>query len=158
MPITSRMFCKASILYLGLGAVLGVILLLNRWLPLGPHIPVLKLSHVVMLLVGWLTQLIMGVAWWLFPPLNIGLGLDGLAPVRRGQTQRGSESLFWATFVLLNAGILLQAVFAPLYAWTVIGAFNILSSISGLCLLAAASLFVVTMWRRVRELGGPKEL
>jgi hypothetical protein len=158
MPTTSRIFCKASIIYLGIGAVLGAILLINRWLSLAPQIPVLKLSHVVILLAGWLTQLIMGVAWWLFPPLDIGLKPDSLTPARRGQTQRGSEPLFWAALILLNAGVLLQAVFAPLYAWTLIGAFNVLSSISGLFLLAAAIAFVANMWRRVRELGKPRSL
>jgi hypothetical protein len=152
MPATSRMFIKASVVYLSIGALLGTILLVNRWLPLGPQVPLLKPSHVVILLSGWLTQLILGVAWWLFPPLDIGL--QGNAPARRGQDQRGSEPLFWATFVLLNTGILLQAVSSPLYGWTQFGFFNFLNGISGLFLLAAAVAFVVNMWHRVRELRG----
>ena len=99
MPITSRSFVKASIVYLCLGAVLGALLLVNRWVPLGSAIPLLRTSHIQMLVVGWLTQLILGVAWWLFPPLKIGLGKDSPLPIRRGQSQRGSEPLFWATFL-----------------------------------------------------------
>ena len=153
MPATTRAFVKASILYLGLGALLGALLLVNRWVGLGAAILALKASHVQFLVVGWLTQLIVGVAWWLLPPLPIGLHPDAPLPVRRGQIQRGSEPLFWAAFAGLNAGVVLQAVFAPLYTWTRIGFFGFLAGIAGLFLLAAAVAFAVNLWGRVRELG-----
>ena len=113
MPATSRTFVKASILYLCLGAVLGALIYINRFIPLGPWVGYVRVTHIQVLIVGWLTQLILGVAWWLFPPLKIGLRTDAPLPVRRGQTQRGSEPLFWATFACLNAGILLRALFEP---------------------------------------------
>jgi hypothetical protein len=153
MPTTSRVFVKASIAYFSVGAVLGALLLIQRWIPLGPWVAALRVSHVQMLIAGWLTQLIMGVGWWLFPPLAVGLRRDAPQPVRRGQAQRGSEPLFWATFVCLNTGVLLQAVFGPLYSWTRIEGFNALAGISGLFLLVAAVAFVANTWQRVRELG-----
>jgi hypothetical protein len=148
MPATSRVFVKASLIYLGLGAVLGALLLINRWVFLGTEIGSLRVSHAQFLIVGWLTQLILGVAWWLFPPLAIGLRPGSPRPTRRGQAQRGSESL-----ISLNSGILLRSIFAPLYSWTEIELLNTLTGISGLFLLAAAITFVVNMWGRVRELG-----
>ena len=156
MPTISRAFVKASLIYLGLGAVLGTLLLVNRWVFLGTAIGSLRVSHVQFLVVGWLTQLIIGVGWWLFPPLAIGLRPGSPKPVRRGQAQRGNESLVWATFITLNAGILLRSVFAPLYSWTDIGLFNALAGISGLFLLTAAITFVANTWGRVRALGRPK--
>ena len=153
MPATSRTFVKASVVYLGIGAILGALMLINRWLPLGPAIAYLRLSHVQFLVVGWLTQLILGVAWWLFPPLAAGLRHDAPLPLRRGQAQRGSEPLFWATFACLNLGILLRGVFDPLYSWAKAGILGFLVGISGLLLLAAAVTFVLNMWGRVRELG-----
>ncbi len=153
MPTTSRYFVRASLLYLGLGALLGAILLINRWLPLGARMPLLKSSHAVMLVAGWLTQLILGVAWWLFPPLERRLPPGASRPVRRGQAQRGSEPLFWVTFACLNAGVLLRAIFQPLYGWTQRPLFDVLVGVSGLFLLAAALAFVLNVWRRVRELG-----
>jgi hypothetical protein len=105
------------------------------------------------LIVGWLTQLIMGVAWWLFPPLAIGLRPGAPRPARSGQALRGSESLFWATFISLNAGILLRSIFEPLYHWSQIGLFGLLTGLSGLFLVAAAITFVANTWNRVRELG-----
>jgi hypothetical protein len=153
MPITSRLFVKASFLYLSAGAIIGALLLINRWIPLGSPVLALRASHIEFLLAGWLTQLILGVAWWLFPPMALRPRPDLATPVRRGQAQRGSEPLFWATFACLNAGVLLQAVFTPLYTWTNVQAFNLLAGISGLFLLAAALTFVINMWGRVRELG-----
>ena len=153
MPLTSRITVKASILYLVLGAVLGAVLLINRWLPLGPAIEALRASHVQFLVVGWLTQFIIGVAWWLFPPLAVGLRADAPLPLRRGQSQRGSEALFWVALACLNAGILLRALFEPLRHWTNLDFFGTLADLSGVVLLAAAALFVINLWGRVRELG-----
>jgi hypothetical protein len=113
----------------------------------------LRVTHIQVLVVGWLTQLILGVAWWLFPPLAAGLRSDAPLPIRRGQSQRGNERLFWVTFVLLNIGILLRAVGEPLYGWTGLGLFGILAGVSGVFLLLAAIAFVANMWSRVRELG-----
>jgi hypothetical protein len=152
MPITSRVFVKASIVYFVLGAVLGALMLINRSIPLGAWVAYMRISHVQFLIVGWLTQLIMAVGWWLFPPLKIGLRSDSILPVRRGQTQRGSEPLFWAALVGLNVGILLRAAFEPLYSWSKVGFFGFLAGISSLFLLAAVIAFLANMWGRVREL------
>jgi hypothetical protein len=152
MPKPSRAFVQASILYLCLGAVLGALLLINRWIPLGSIIPPLRASHIEMLVVGWMTQLIIGVAWWLFPPLASGLRPGASRPMRSGQALRGSEPLFWTTFVCLNVGVLLRALCEPVYSWSQIGVFNLLAGISGLFLFVAAVAFVVNIWNRVREL------
>jgi hypothetical protein len=156
MPGTTRAFVKASIVYFCLGAILGALMLIDRSIPLGPAAAYMRVSHIQLLIVGWLTQLILGVAWWLFPPLKIGLRPDSPLPIRRGQTQRGSESLFWATFVCLNAGILLRAVFDPLYSWSKLGVFGFLAGISGLFLFVAAIAFVLNMWGRIRGPGQRK--
>ena len=156
MPATSRAFVKVSIVCLILGAVLGALLLVNRWLPLDPRIAALKGSHVQLLVVGWLTQLILGVAWWLFPPLALRPQADGSRAPRRGQAQRGNEPLFWATFVLLNTGVLLRVIFEPMQAWTRVEFFGFLAGISGTLLVIAAIAFVANMWGRVRELGQRK--
>lgn len=74
-------------------------------------------------------------------------------PVRRGQTQRGSEPWFWATFAFLNAGILLRCLSEPLFDLTQSRLFTVLITLSGLLELVAVILFVLNIWRRVRELG-----
>ncbi|HSJ55487.1 MAG TPA: hypothetical protein VLC52_17225 [Anaerolineae bacterium] len=153
MPATSRVTIKASIVYLAVGAILGALLFVHRWLPLGPAVPVLKITHVHFLVVGWLTQLILGVGWWLFPPLKIGRERGAGPPRRRGQEQRGSEPLFWLTAILLNLGTLLRGLAPALYTWTRAEVFQVLGGLSGLVLLAAAIAFVINMWQRIRALG-----
>lgn len=152
MPGTSRAFAKASVIYLCLGAVLGALMLVDRWLPLDPRVITLRASHIELLVMGWLTQLILGVAWWLFPPLKRARQADKGQGVRRGQAQRGSEPLFWATFAFLNLGVLLTAVLEPLAAWTQAAALRSVAGVADLFFLAAAVAFVVNMWRRVRAL------
>lgn len=152
MPSTSRVAVQASLLYLAVGTVLGALFLVNRWLPLGTWVYALKASHVVFLISGWLTQLILGVGWWLLPPLKIGRRADGKA-ARRGQATRGSEPLFWITFLLLNTGVLLRGLGSALQAWSRLEWLEAASGLSGFFLLAAAITFVANVWARVRALG-----
>jgi hypothetical protein len=152
MPIASRVYVRASLVYLILGAALGALFLVNRWLPLGAWVYALKASHVQFVISGWLIQFILGVAWWLFPPLQLGLRPDGMR-LRRGQAQRGSEPLFWATFALLNTGVLLRALGVPLQVWTRLPWLEGVSALSGPLLVAAAVTFVLNVWARVRALG-----
>ncbi len=156
MPITTRTFIRASIVYLCLGALLGLTLYLQRWLVWDPRIILFKASHVQFTLVGWLTQIIMGVGWWLFPPLPSGPRPGAHHPIRKGQQQRGSEPLFWVTFGFLNAGILLGAIGDPLFNWTQAPIYRTLAGLASLFLLAAAVCFVANVWGRIRELGRPR--
>jgi hypothetical protein len=152
MPATTRVSVRASFVYFILGSALGALLLVNRWIPLWDGLFDLRDSHVVFVVDGWVTQLILGVGWWLLPPLHIGLKPGDSSWKRRGQTQRGSEPLFWAIIGLLNAGIVLRALCAPLYEWTGVRLFDVLAGIAPFLLLAAAVGFVAIMWGRVREL------
>ena len=98
MPLVSVWFVRAALLYLGAGFTLGALLLVNkgsgfapglwRWLPV----------HFELLLIGWFVQLVMGVAYWIFP--------------RFGMTRaaRGRESLAWLALALLNGGVGLASV------------------------------------------------
>jgi hypothetical protein len=56
-----------------------------------------------LLMVGWISQLIFGVVFWMFPKYS-------------AERPRGSEGLGWATYGLLNMGLLLRAVGEPLVA------------------------------------------
>ena len=95
----------------------------------------LRPTDVHLLVVGWISQLIFGVAYWMFPrPLPGG--------------PRGSERLGWAAFILINLGLLLRVVGEPLYAsGRDTGA---LLAVSAACQLAAGWAFVLNTWPRVR--------
>lgn len=86
---------------------------------------------------GWLTQLIFGIALWMFPKYS-------------PTTPRGPEWLGWSTFALLNTGLILRMIFEP---WNGMAA----SPLTGWMLVIAALLqwlagvtFVANTWKRVR--------
>ena len=93
-------------------------------------------TYVHMLVLGWLTQLIFGVAFWMFPK-------------RSSEGSGGSQRLGWASYWLLNAGLLLRIFGEPARA---IGApTGWLLIVAALLQLAGGWAFVVNTWPRVRE-------
>ncbi|HEX2636964.1 MAG TPA: hypothetical protein VHL81_07520 [Gemmatimonadales bacterium] len=135
MPPLTRWLVKAALLYLIAALVLGVAM----QLPMAGRYPVLAVlwpTYLHVLVVGWLTQLIFGVAYWLFPRYS-------------AERPRGSERLGWATFVLLNAGLLLRLVGEP---WRALGrGGHAVLLVSAVAQLLAVWCFVLNTWPRVKE-------
>src|SRR5664279_2804328 len=94
MPPVARWFIRTALVYLVAALLLGVALMLRLVLNLPPAIGALQPVYFHLLLVGWVTQLIFGVVFWMFPKHS-------------SQQPRGSQALGWATYGLLNAGLLL---------------------------------------------------
>jgi hypothetical protein len=135
VPPLTRWLVKAALLYLIAALVLGVAM----QLPMAGRYPLLAVlwpTYLHVLVVGWLTQLIFGVAYWLFPRYS-------------AERPRGSERLGWATFVLLNAGLLLRIVGEP---WRALGrgGYAVLL-VSAVTQLLAVWCFVLNTWPRVKE-------
>lgn len=134
MPPLTRWFLKAALVYLILALCAGIFLALPGTSPIAGVFPV----YFHLLTFGWLTQLIFGIALWMFPKYT---------PAK----PRGYEWLGWGTFILLNTGLLLRMIFEPLS--------NIApSSLGGWMLVLAALLqwlsgvaFTANTWKRVRE-------
>jgi hypothetical protein len=135
VPPLTRWLVKAALLYLIAALVLGVAM----QLPMAGRYPVLAVlwpTYLHVLVVGWLTQLIFGVAYWLFPRYS-------------AERPRGSERLGWATFVLLNAGLLLRLVGEP---WRALGrGGHAVLLVSAVAQLLAVWCFVLNTWPRVKE-------
>jgi hypothetical protein len=138
MPPITRIFIKTALLYLV--AALLASLLVAGYLPLGLPVWMAGLSPVYfhLFMVGWVTQLIIGVAYWMFPKYT--------------KTQpRGSDRLAWSVYGLLNSGLLLRAVAEPaqsmqptaLWGWALVLA-ALLQWLGGL-------IFVINTWPRVKE-------
>ena len=110
--------------------VLGILMALpgDRW---GAWRPVFY--HLLMF--GWATQMIFGVAWWMFP--------------RRTPAEPQTTPLSWACFLALNAGLLLRVIAEPGSALSTQPAFRTALHASAVLQLLAVALFVMTMWRRV---------
>ena len=97
MPRLSVWFVRCSLAYLLLGFTLGGLMLANKGIPFAAWAWRLLVPHMEFLLLGWMVQLAMGVAFWILPRFSSG------AP-------RGNEVLIYSTFVVLNLGIWIVAL------------------------------------------------
>ena len=143
MPILVRVYVRTALVHLALALGLALLLVLPLQPPLAGLISGLRPVQVHLLTVGWLTQLIFGVALWMFP--------------RYSKAQpRGPEWLAWGVWGLLNGGLLLRAIGEPLRATaatqtpTFEFASGLLAAAAVLFLLAGWG-FVGLTWSRVRE-------
>ena len=138
MPILTRLFIKTALLYLVAALLAGVLLLARPALSLPDQIVALTPVYFHLLMVGWVTQLVFGVAHWMFPKYSQA-------------RPRGSERLGWATYFMLSAGLILRAVGEPLAALQVGAFFGWLVAASAVLQLLAGWAFVANTWSRVRE-------
>jgi hypothetical protein len=138
MPVLSRWFIKAG--FLALGTALLLELLQLRPAGMLARLPdsVVRLATIHLLTVGWLLQLIIGVAFWMFP---------------RHPTSppRGDVRYGWWAFGLLNTGLLLRLLGEPWRlgfsgpAWPLVAA--------GLLQLAGVASALALLWPRIRATG-----
>ena len=136
MPLLTRWFLRSAIVCLLIALALGA---LSAALPGAPAGPAFAPFALHLLVVGWATQMIFGVAYWMFPRVLPGRSF-------------GSPVLGWTAFAGLNAGLLLRAGFEPWAAlrgsgpWT-----GVALAASALFQLAAVLGMVALLWRRVAE-------
>ncbi len=102
MPRLSQWYIKLAFGYLLAGFTVGALLLANKGRPIPPALwgllPARMLSaHIEWLLIGWVAQLTLGVAFWILPRF--------WQEPRRGNTTGAVVAI-----VLLNAGIILVSL------------------------------------------------
>lgn len=130
MPRLSQWYIRASMVYLLLGFTFGALLLAHKGQPLHPALWRWLPAHIEWLLVGWVAQLTLGVAFWILPRFWV--------EPRRGKTTGAT-----AAFVLLNAGIGLMTLYSllALSPWAAVGG-RVLE-------VAAVAAFAHAAWPRV---------
>ena len=102
MPKLTIWFIRSAVACLITSLMIGVALALGTVFQLPPIFSTLRPTFFHLFMFGWGTQLIFGVAFWLFPKFS--------------KTQpRGNEVLWWITFWGLNIGLLLRVISEPLY-------------------------------------------
>lgn len=138
MPKLTRWFIKTAFLYLVAALIVGLLLAAGSTFPLPFSVSGLNGVYFQLFMTGWITQLIFGVANWMFP-------------VYTREAPRRSPTLGWATYGFLNAGLILRLASEPL-------AFSGGARIWGLFLATgsvlqwlAAATFVVNTWSRVKR-------
>ena len=136
MPRLTRWFVKTSFLYLTLALIAGLLIEIQsiwKFVVLGGLFPV----YIHLFVLGWITQLIFGVVFWMFPKYSI-------------EKPRRSETLGWWTYVLLNIGLILRIVAEPIHStqpnafsgWTLV--------VSAIFQFLAGLTFVINSWGRVK--------
>lgn len=138
MPPLTRWFLKAALLYLVLAFFVGVLLMLRGVLDGPPLIGVLSPVYFHLFMVGWVTQLIFGIAYWMLPKYS-------------KEKPRGHEVLGWGTFGLLNVGLLLRMVSEPAQALSPNALWGWLLVLSAILQWLGGLGFVINTWGRVKE-------
>ena len=138
MPPLTRWFIKTALLYFVAALIIGAVLAARSVFRLSPAIASLGPVYIHLFMVGWITQLIFGVAYWMFP-------------VYTKERPRGSEKLALATYGLLNVGLLLRAMAEPLHALRPGAGWGWLLVLAAALQWLAGLGFVVNIWGRVKE-------
>ena len=138
MPPLTRWFIKTSLAYCVCAMIVGLILMLRLSLDLPPVVGALQPAYFHLLMLGWIAQLIFGVAYWMFPKFTAA-------------QPRGNERLGWATYGLLNAGLLLRVIGEPLAAVQPGAGIGWVLVLSAGLQVSAGWLFVANLWPRVKE-------
>jgi hypothetical protein len=138
MPLLTRWFIKSALAYLAAALLLALVLALPDSIELPGFVRFMNPAYFHLFLVGWVTQMIFGVIHWLFPIITRA-------------RPRGDERLGWASYALLNAGLLLRVAAEPLTGLYPDSGVGWLLVISAVLQWLAAVLFVVLAWPRVKE-------
>jgi hypothetical protein len=138
MPTLTRWFVRSALVYFVAALGVGALLAARSALALPAEVSALAPTYFHLLMVGWVTQLIFGVAFWMFPKFTV-------------EQPRGSEALGWATYLLLNIGLLLRVVGEPLITLVASPVLGWLVAASAVLQWLGGMAFVINTWWRVKE-------
>ncbi len=130
MPRQTVWFIRASLIYLLVGFTIGALILAQKGRPYDANVWLLLPIHIEFLLAGWLLQLVLGMAFWIFPRFGAG-------------ATRGHENWISISFALLNLGILL----AVLQLWL-----PVTLLLGRLAEAAGVLLYIAGSWARIKPL------
>ncbi len=136
MPTLTRWFVKTSFVYLALALVAGLLIEIQaafHLTALSGFFPV----YIHLFVLGWITQLIFGVVFWMFPKYSV-------------EQPRGSEMFGWWTYALLNVGLLLRVIAEPLQSTQPNPVTGWMLVVSAVIQFVAGLTFVINSWGRVK--------
>ncbi len=137
MPRLARWFIKTSLLWFGLALSTALAMALWPLLGLHPSAAALWQPYLHMITVGWLTGLIIGVAFWLFPRAQ-------------GDDPRGRTWLAWLAFWTLNPGLAVRVVAEPSLTWSHAEIWRWLLVVAAILQWVGLVSFALYIWSRVR--------
>lgn len=137
MPPLSRWFIKSSLIYLLGTFITGVLAVLDPPWQVIPGTGRLTIIYYHLFMLGWVSQLIFGVANWMFP-------------VYSRDAPRRNEQLGWASYGLLNGGLVFLLLGEGVRAASTGPAGSWFVALASLLLLLAGLAFVVNTWGRIK--------
>lgn len=138
MPLLTRWHVRASFLFLVAALLAALAQSASVLGDLPAFFGALRPVYFHLFLVGWVTQLIFGVVFWMFPKAT-------------REQPRGSESLAWGVFWALNVGLVLRVIVEPIHALNPNAVLGWLLAISALLQWLAGLGFVANTWGRIKE-------
>ena len=137
MPILTRVYIKTSLIYLVAALLVGGVLALASVVDLPMALRSLSPVYFHLFMVGWITQLIVGMLYWMLPKYS-------------KEKPRGHDPLWWATYVLLNTGLLLRVAAEPANALMAGAAWQWGLALSALLQWLAGLTLIAAAWPRVK--------
>ncbi len=137
MPALTRYFIKTALIYLAATLLLGVLLAARSTFDLPAEIAALSPVFFHLFMVGWVTQLIFGMLFWMLPKHS-------------KEQPRGNEKLVWAAYILINVGLVLRIMGEPLNAIRSDLGLGWLLALSALLQLLGGWAFILNAWPRVK--------
>lgn len=118
--------------------LMGAIMLIQPVMNWSAKLLVLRPVYLHYLFIGWVTQIIMGVGYWMFPKFS-------------KENPRGNERLGWFVLCSLNLGLILRGVGEPLITLYPETGFKWILPLAALFLLLACWGFILNTWGRIKE-------
>ncbi len=136
MPQLVRWTIKTALIYFVIALSMAALVAAQPLLGLSPTLQALRPVYLHFLMVGWVTQLIIGMAYWMFPKFS-------------KERPRRSDTAAWGVYVALNSGLILRGFGEPLTALQPDAGWML--ALSAVCQLVAAWAFIFNTWSRVKE-------
>ncbi|MGH7707143.1 MAG: hypothetical protein ACREM6_04345 [Vulcanimicrobiaceae bacterium] len=145
MPLESRLFVKTSLIGLLLTFVLGAAMAIAE--ALGRSVPpILTVEHAHLGFVGWLVNVVIGIALWMLP-----LNRERFATT----SGRYPHWMPLTCYGLLNGGLLLRIASEPAVVLHPSALASTLLGLSSVAQVGAIGLFVAVAWQRARPPSHP---
>ncbi len=138
MPTLTRWFLKTGFVHLVAALLIGVAMAAPAAVPGIPLLRGFGPVYFHLFLVGWVTQMIFGVIYWMFPIIT------------RDQP-RGRPWLGWAAYGLLNGGLWLRVGVEPWPAAVLAQGWGWLLLVSAVAQWLGVLLFTLLSWPRIKE-------
>lgn len=132
MPLITRLFLKTGLVFLFFSLIAGVLIQVES-----VSIPNLQILFWHTLMLGWITQIIIGVSLWMFPG-------------RKREESFSNQRWAWVAFVMLNSGLVIRIIAEPFVHLSASIGWKLLLLISATFQCIAVLAYLIEIWPRVK--------